>query len=194
MKKNTMNKKMNAISILTFALAGLSVSPASAQEAVPGLGDIFQAAVPLAALSATYFYEDEVDGQGSDSRGRWMLAKSYATTLGLTYILKNTVNAQRPNGLNDKSFPSGHTASAFAGACFLQERYGWKWGIPAYAAATYTGYSRVANDAHYPRDVIAATAIAALSAHYFTERYGSDISLAPYLQDDTVGVSFSLRF
>jgi membrane-associated phospholipid phosphatase len=71
-----------------------------------------------------------------DSVGAVQLAESVALTEGVTVALKYTIHERRPNGRNNHSFPSGHTSFAFSSAEFLRERYGWEYGIPAYAVAT----------------------------------------------------------
>ena len=48
-------------------------------------------------------------------------------------------------------------------ATFIQQRYGWQYGLPAYVAASYVGYTRVASDQHYLEDVLAGAAIGALA-------------------------------
>lgn len=68
--------------------------------------------------------------------------------------LKYTTSRTRPDGSNDKSFPSGHTASATATASVLQRYFGWKAGVPAYAFAAYVGTSRIASDKHHLSDVL----------------------------------------
>lgn len=170
------------------------ISTAFGQEAVPGLGDIFQWAVPLAGVGLGLAHENP-HGEGMiDREGLQQYAWSYGTTLGVTYALKYGLQTERPNG-GKHSFPSGHTASAFTGAGFIQKRYGWGWGAPAYAAAAYTGYSRVANDAHYPRDVIAAAAMASLSTRFFVGRYEKEIQWAPYVPEEGgFGLQLVYRF
>lgn len=85
-------------------------------------------------------------------------------------IIKNIVDRSRPfdvhlwldvlvNKPTDFSFPSGHTASSFAAAYFIQKTYGKKLGIPAYMLATGIGLSRVGVGVHYPSDVIAGAAV-----------------------------------
>ncbi|MFF5211045.1 phosphatase PAP2 family protein [Streptosporangium sp. NPDC000396] len=59
------------------------------------------------------------------------------------------------------SFPSGHTASAFAFASAMGETVPWTW-IPLHAAAGAVGCARVHTGVHYPSDVVAGALIGAL--------------------------------
>jgi len=111
-----------------------------------------------------------------DHQGLGQLALAYASTMAVVYILKPTVDRTRPDG-GGQSFPSGHAASAFAGAAFLQQRYGWRLGVPAYALATYVGWSRVEADRHHPSDVVASAAIG-IGANLLFTRHRAPVSLA----------------
>ena len=109
-----------------------------------------------------------------DKKGLWQFAKSYGTTVGLTYALKYAIDKPRPDGRTDgKAFPSGHTAAAFSGASFLQRRYGWEYGIPAYAVAGLVAYSRLEgiNDRHDGWDVLAGAVVGIGSTYLFTTPY-----------------------
>ena len=122
----------------------------SAETSAESVGDILQIALPAAAFGMTFGYDDP--------GGRTQFYKSFFSTLGTTYALKLMVDKERPDGGN-MAFPSGHTSAAFSGASFIQRRYGWKYGVPAYAAAAYVGWSRIDADAHYVEDVVAGAAI-----------------------------------
>jgi membrane-associated phospholipid phosphatase len=89
----------------------------------------------------------------------------------LTHGLKYAVDAERPNG-GGRSFPSGHASISFCSAEFLRRRYGWAWGVPAYAAACFVGYSRVEVKQHYTRDVVAGALIGFAGSHLFARSYG----------------------
>jgi len=77
-----------------------------------------------------------------------------------TTLLKTTVREPRPYNSHIKtSFPSGHTAAAFAFASYVGCRHSLGWGVAAYSLATFVGFSRMNDDAHYLHDVVAGAAI-----------------------------------
>lgn len=139
---------LRALALMTW-LALASAAPADEWTRA---GDVLQIALPLTALTATYTLDDP--------EGRAALVGSFATTWVATQVLKETVGRERPSGGDTRSFPSGHTSSAFSGASFLQRRYGWDIGLPAYLGATYVGWSRVYGEKHYVSDVLAGAALA----------------------------------
>ncbi len=124
-------------------------------------GDILQFALPATALASTFMYE-------SDDKPHWQFLKSYAVTLITVHSLKRIIDKPRPNG-GHYSFPSGHTASSFSGAAFLQRRYGWKIGIPAYLVASFVGYTRIKARKHDIYDVIGGASIAIASNLLFVK-------------------------
>src|SRR5512138_568456 len=151
----------------TAALLALCVTlPVSAGAAdkttTQTIGDIGEYALPAAAVALTLAHKD---GQGL---GQFALV--VVTTEVVVQTLKPTINRRRPNG-GGKSFPSGHTASAFMGAAYLHRRYGLAYGIPAYAAATFVGYSRVHTKQHWTTDVLAGGAIGIAANLAFTRRF-----------------------
>lgn len=113
----------------------------------------------------------------NDKQGFWQLGKSAGTNLAATWLLKYAINKPRPDGRTDgHAFPSGHTSFAFQGASFLQQRYGWKYGVPAYLVAGFVGYSRLEgiNDRHDGWDVLAGAAVGIGSTYLFTTPYERD--------------------
>ncbi len=124
-------------------------------------GDILQIAIPAAALGTSIT-------DNSKDKPVVQFVKSYLLSLLVTHGLKRIINEKRPNG-GAYSFPSGHTTSAFSGAAFLQKRYGWKIGAPAYLLASFVGFSRVYAHKHYTWDVAAGALIGIGSAYLFVK-------------------------
>ena len=94
-------------------------------------------------------------------------ALSISMMAAAVYGLKYTVSRTRPNGEDNVSFPSGHTAKAFLGATLLAHEYGHisPWiPIAGYSVATATGVLRVLNNYHYVSDVLVGAAIGILTA------------------------------
>src|SRR6185369_6988049 len=89
----------------------------------------------------------------SDWTGLAQLTVDTVGTVGTAYVLKAVIKEQRPDKSDFKSFPSDTAAIAFAPAQFLWDRYGWEYGVPAYLAAGFVGYSRVDAKKHHWWDV-----------------------------------------
>jgi undecaprenyl-diphosphatase len=64
---------------------------------------------------------------------------------------------------NAHSFPSGHTATAFACATVLAH-FAPRWRVPFFVLATLIAVSRVYNGMHYPTDVLAGAVLGVLIA------------------------------
>ena len=79
----------------------------------------------------------------------------------LTATLKVSVDRTRPTG-GAHGFPSGHTSAAFATAAVLDGHYGWKAGVPAYALASFVGWTRVRDNVHFLSDVVIGSTIGAV--------------------------------
>ena len=121
-----------------------------------------------------------------------------AQLLGQGYVqaLKFTVRRERPDGSNNVSFPSGHSASAFATAGVLQRHYGWKVGIPATVVAGYVATARVHDNKHYLSDVIfgAAMGIAAeRTVTLHSGRYGLSLNAIPIRGGGMINASLLMR-
>lgn len=105
-----------------------------------------------------------------------ILIKGELMVGALTGLLKNTTHQLRPDGSTYNSFPSGHTAQAFAAATFLSEEYKdrFRW-MPyaAYSVATGVGMMRMANNRHYVSDVLVGAGLGILSmkVSYWTHQY-----------------------
>ncbi|HPL40671.1 MAG TPA: phosphatase PAP2 family protein [Syntrophorhabdaceae bacterium] len=148
------------ICVLLLSLStGMNVH---AGNGIESAGEVLTALLPATALGLTVGYKD--------GEGMLQFGLSSALTLGVTYGLKSTVIETDPNG-NSYSFPSSHTSISFSSAEFIRKRYGWLYGLPSYAAATFVAVSRVTSREHYIQDVAAGAAIGILSSCIFTQPF-----------------------
>lgn len=81
------------------------------------------------------------------------LFRSQITTQLWVQGIKFTARRVRPDGSNDVSFPSGHSAAGFAVAAVLTRHYGWKAAVPSVLGAAYIGAARIHDNKHYLSDV-----------------------------------------
>lgn len=92
---------------------------------------------------------------------------SFVLCSGTTWLLKKSIHKMRPDGTDNESFPSGHTAVAFCGATVLHKEFGktspWI-SVAGYTVATITAVDRVRRNRHHWEDVAAGAAIGFLSA------------------------------
>lgn len=108
---------------------------------------------------------------GVPSRSSWekmILSDIIATAImaGTVKGLKHTTDETRPDGSDNKSFPSGHTATAFMTASMLSKEYGHisPWiNVGAYTIASTTGLMRIRQNRHWLPDVIAGASIGLIS-------------------------------
>lgn len=159
-----------------------------AQKGVAISTDVAIIAMPVATLAGVIIE--------NDWEGLKQGALSAVTELGATYILKYAVKEERPDHSNCHSFPSGHTGISFANATFLQRRYGWKLGVPAYVVATYVGWGRVYAKKHHWWDVLAGAAIGAGASLIYTRPFAKkhELFLEPSATVSGVNITAAITF
>lgn len=151
-------------------------------------GDVIQLALPATAFLATLLDKDK--------KSSWQFVKSFGTNLAVTYALKYAINKPRPDGATDgHAFPSGHTSAAFQSASFIQRKYGWEYGIPAYALAGFVAYSRIEglDERHDGWDILGGIIVGIGSTYLFTTKYQRDhfkLSFSSENNSYQVGLTF----
>ena len=117
-----------------------------------------------------------IKGENNFGNRTALLIKSELLVGILTYSMKNSTHVPRPDTGQPTSFPSGHTAQAFAAATFMAKEYGNKsiwYSIGAFTVATGVGAMRVMNNRHWVSDVLVGAGIGILSTNlvYLTHQY-----------------------
>lgn len=134
-------------------------------------------------------YKDDGDGEGQ-------FLRSTAVTLLLNTSLRVAFNetdwGTRPNG-SPYGFPSGHAAFVTSSAAFLQDRFGWKYGVPAYVLVGYVSYVRVDTDHHRWRDIGVAVALAMGVSRLFVTPHDATY-IAPMVGPDWLGMRIGRSF
>ena len=223
--KNIWNKKVKSCSLLNSTLLPLSLATAgiiieslpsntvfskrriqmNSQERMNGFStsiDNYLQFVPLGAL-----YGLKITGSKSKNNllnQAIITAKSEMLMTAVVMSMKYLIHDSRPDGSNDQSMPSGHTAQAFVSAALLDMEYrdSSPWiSVGGYLCAVATGCLRVVNNRHWASDVLvgAGIGIASVKLICFTHRYkwGNMPAKAvwiPTLYQNGGGVAFAMKF
>ena len=172
-------RRLVAVATMTLGLLAVTNVARGADDIS---GHVVMSVIPVTAFAIAYF-RDDVEGEKQWLRN--LLANQLLTSaarLGFNY----TSWGRRPNG-DGYGFPSGHVAFAASGASFLEERYGWKYGVPAWLLTGYVAYVRVDNRDHRVRDVVASSILGYGVAKLFVTPENAT-HLAPVIGPDYLGL------
>lgn len=170
--------------LLSVLIATALVLP---QQSRAGEPDVIAAhsltgAIPLAAFLTAYFKGD------TEGERQWLrnTAANQILTSAARVGFNETSWGKRPNG-HPYGFPSGHVAFTASGAALLQERYGWRYGLPAWLLTGYVAYVRVDRGDHRWRDVVASSALAyGVGKLFVTPQHATH--LAPVIGPEFLGL------
>jgi membrane-associated phospholipid phosphatase len=175
--------------ILSFAATPALAHPPTSAERNWNQTSNWLQFVPFAAGASVAAYNGDWEGE------KQLLRISVAAELA-TEALKNSFHHTdwntRPNGEN-YSFPSGHTSLACSGAALLGERYGWQYGLPAFAVAATVGYARVEAAKHHARDVVAGCSLSYGLSTFFVTGMGEEEAY-PVVGPDFIGFRWKLSY
>jgi len=162
----------------------------------------FNTNLSLDGLPHDYLLEDEIRYApvvaayalslcGLKSKHRFLdrtaiLVVSYVASDFVVYRGKKLSKSLRPgrdaNSNDDYSLPSQHTAMAFVAASFLDHELGYisPWiSVGGYAAASWVGIARMANNAHWASDVLMGAAVGILMTNATYWAYDGVMHLFP---------------
>jgi undecaprenyl-diphosphatase len=136
-------------------------------------------------LPVGLFVAGMIKGDKQLKRNAYEMAGALAIQFATTAIMKRAFDRRRPwekypdiitpyKRSGGKSFPSGHTSTAFTLATSLTLEYKkWYISVPAYLWAGSVGYSRVYLGVHYFSDVMGGAIVgtgSALLAHWLNHK------------------------
>lgn len=155
--------------VASAAIAGIAVDRAAIDDPFKGLAGQAGEKGPVVELGETFSTINLATAYviplvARDYRGFAYMGLHNVASTAVTQALKHGVAQRRPGDQNARSFPSGHTNTAFIGAAFMQQRYGSRWGVPSYLSAMLVGWSRVYGNKHYVNDIVSGASLAMISA------------------------------
>lgn len=185
---------------LVYRLHNRSVASARA-EYFPAFRSRYDDYLQFAPLAAQLGMS--IAGVRGRSQSPWEVmtadALSTAIMMSAVTLTKTLTRVERPDGSARNSFPSGHTAMAFASATMLHLEYGarYPWlSLAGYLGAAGVGAGRLLNNRHWIGDVAvgAFVGVAAAELGYFISdrlwgRTGYSAALA---ERPTTGISLSV--
>ncbi|MFI3240187.1 MAG: phosphatase PAP2 family protein [Bacteroidales bacterium] len=122
---------------------------------------------------------------------------SVAILSSSVYLLKDACGVMRPDDSTSNSFPSGHTATAFAAATMLHKEYGkvnpW-YSIGGYTLAAATGVGRILNNRHWISDVFFGAGVGIMSVelgYWITDLIFKDRGLNDIVEYERVDMTSS---
>lgn len=151
-----------------------------------------------------------IEGRNNFKDRTIIMGTSYLLMGTWVTVMKKTTRIERPDKSSFNSFPSGHTATAFACAEFLWQEYKdvsiW-YGISGYAVAAGTGFFRIYNDKHWLTDVAMGAGIGILTTkiaywvfplmdkYIFTKKENQTTAMvAPFYNGKQLGAGILVNF
>jgi membrane-associated phospholipid phosphatase len=133
--------------------------------------------------------------------------KSLLHAVVITKVLKLVFRRQRPyveNGVdqwftdgkgNDyRSFPSGHTSTAWSVATVIAGMYRDKPAVPVicYSLATLVGISRMTENKHWASDVFIGAVLGYAVGRFVLKKHNNRVNIMPMLSSDKIGITVHL--
>ncbi len=131
--------------------------------------------VYILSMMGMYWASDDEEYK----RHAGVMARASTYAISVNYLIKLIAHEERPNKANYMSFPSGHSASAFAFSSVVWAEHGWAWGLPATALSLLTGASRINDNEHYLHDIVGGATVGisyGLGVSYWNRRSNSSSS------------------
>ena len=152
------------------------------------------------AVTGLWYALSAEAGDDFNKERAWTMFRALSITGLTTMGLKAIRDNDTPNGKR-WAWPSGHTSSSFTVASVLDEFYGPKVGIPAYALASFVGYRMMETGDHWASDVVFGAALGWVVGHTVAGKHKrlevAGFEVLPYTASNdgpVVGVNLLKRF
>lgn len=155
--------------------------------------------VGLVLLGAGELWDDKKMADTGAVTLEALLVTGIATE-GLKYV----TSRQRPNGDDNKSFPSGHASMTATLAASVSEMYDWdlRIAVPMYTITAFVGASRIQANEHYLSDVVAGITLGTVVGMSFARNQkekdsigtSSNLAVLPILDGSYKGLVVQWKF
>ena len=192
MKKRLLNTLLFS-TLFSFFFLHFTPTAFAENEDITEAGDYLQIILPAVAGLSTFVAGNDEGGLW-DKEGTYQAIKSIGFSLATMGVGKELAQKIRPDFSDAVSFPSGHTTAAFAGAGFIDQRYGHWWGVPALLLAGFTGYSRIQSYNHFADDVTAGASIGLMYNWLFVtpQSDSSSVNILPMVTNGGAGLTVTI--
>lgn len=180
----------------------------STQAAADASDSLVNLLVVSTAVSALFIPDESDTTDTLSTNMKFMLVESLGLSAnsGITSALKSAADRTRPNEFDQRSFPSGHTSSAFTAANFAKhnmqqydlddsskKHFDWMFN----GAAMATSWARVEAGWHYPSDVLAGATVGNVAASIITDMYldtNENVTVSIQLLRDSQKIALNFSF
>jgi membrane-associated phospholipid phosphatase len=153
---------------------------------------------------------------GGDQLPTWFLNKAKGLTVGVSAVLstqiltlgiKSLTSRERPDGSDDRSFPSGHTSAVAVNTILASRNIEYlhlnpyiekSLKIALNTMTLATGWARIEGNKHYPTDILFGAALGSFIGGFindtFLGRYSADIKFTAGVTLKSTSLNLYIRF
>ena len=136
----------------------------------------------------------DIAALASGRAGSAELLVATVLSVGTAYALSNVVREDRPDHSSMHAFPALPTALAGSSSSFILERYGWREGLPAFAASGFVSFALNQAKKENWYDTLASSAISAGYWLLITRKFHSRYHVTTNLTAAPGGMFASLSY
>jgi hypothetical protein len=177
------------VAVCAFPAGAATLTPVPMtpyKTTMQNLGTGFALGLPLLATGLTLARHDRA--------GSAELLVATVLSVGTAYALQNFVREDRPDHSSMHAFPALQTALAASSSSFILERYGWREGLPAFAASGFVSYALNQAKKENWYDTLASSAISAGYGLMITKKLRSRYNVSTRLSAAPDGMFASLSY
>lgn len=148
----------------TVLLWPAAASADSVNHTLRKAANVITLALPVSAIGISLLHHEDWKGIGE-------FAVAAGLTVGTAYLLRQSIRDNRPDGSGVHAMSPPDLALADSSADYLWNRYGWRYGVPAYVASAVVSYALTDAKKNHWYDTAAAGALAFGFNYALVDRY-----------------------